>query len=290
MRIFALVCLVAVSAGAQEDEDRAEAERQLETGARLLDQGQPDKARVRYEMAQRLLPDDPRPLLGLARADALRKDCSKALEEIDLYLAREKQPDAKALTVLSQCPRAKKPPPPAQPEPPATPKSAPPAEQPEAKKPRTKLFTVGIEAGLSVPVTSDTLHVDFLGSLELGVLVAPKVGLSVVLMFESLVSRAELTPGSTKLSTLFTENFLAGLEERHLVWKRLLLFGTLAGGFAVDSLHGVVGAGIIHADVGVGWEIGPGEIRLRPLDFSFIFDTSSFGASWRATAGYALHF
>jgi hypothetical protein len=298
MRIFALLCLVAVSAGAQEDEDRAEAERQLESGARLLEQGQADKARVRYEMAQRLLPDDPRPLLGLARADAAGHQCDKALEEIDLYLAKEKQPDPKALTVLSQCPRTKKAPqqqspqqqppqqqPPQQHQPPPT---KPPAEEP--KKPRAKLLTVGLEAGLNVPITSDTLHVDFLGMVELGVTVAPKIGLSVVLLLESLVSRAELTPGSTKLSTLFTENFLLGLEDRYLVWKRLLVFGTLAGGFAVDSFHGVVGAGIIHADVGLGWEIGPGEIRLRPLAFNFIFDTSSFGASWRASAGYAFHF
>jgi hypothetical protein len=295
MRTLALVCLVAVSAGAQEDEDRAEAERQIESGARLLEQGQPDKARVRYEMAQRLLPADPRPLLGLALADAQRKDCPKALEEIDLYLSKEKKPDPKALSVLSQCPRqkpAQAQPPPQAPPPQAPPPQAPPPQAPpqQAKKQRAKLFTLGIEAGLNIPVTSDTLHVDFLGTVELGVTVAPRIGLSVVLLLESLVSRAELTAGSTKLSTLFTENFLFGLEERHLVWRHLLVFGTVAGGFAVDSFHGFVSAGIIHADAGLGWEIGPGEIRLRPLGFNFIFDSSSFGASWRATAGYAFHF
>jgi hypothetical protein len=284
MRCFLLVVLVAGGAGAAEqDEDRTEAERQLEAGSRLLDEGQPEKARLRYEMAGRLLPGDPRPLLGLALSDSARGRCAAALQEIDAYLAKEKQPDSRALTVLSHCPR------PTNANANANALPPPPTPPPVAKR-RRRWFLVDLEAGLNIPVTSDTLHVDFLGTLELGVALSNKIGLDLVLFLESLVSRAPLQPGSSSLTTVFTENIELGLEERRVIWRHLSLFGSLAAGISVDSFHGFVDAGLVHLDLGLGWEIGPGEIRLRPLGFSVIADSSSVGASWRATAGYAFRF
>ena len=72
-----------------------------------------------------------------------------------------------------------------------------------------------------------------------------------------------------------------------MVWRKLAVFGSVAGGISVDSFHGFVKEGALHADAGVAWGIGPGELRLRPLDFAFLVGASDFGASWRATAGYA---
>jgi hypothetical protein len=244
-------------------------------------------------------------LLELAVKDAEAGRCRDALAEVDLYLAKTTQPDARALAVLQKCPRNPQAPQPAQPPPaqPAQPPPAQPAQPPPAqpppepsphapaatKKQRTRRFLIDVEAGLNIPMTSDTLHVDFLGTLELGVALSNKIGLDLVLFAESLVSRAQLTPDSAALSTVYTANLLLGLEERRVVWRKLALFGTAAAGITVDSLQGFVKQGVLHIDVGVGWGLGPGELRLRPLGFSFLVG-DGFGAAWRATAGYAFRF
>jgi hypothetical protein len=249
-------------------------------------------------------------LLDLAVRDADAGRCADALTEVDLYLAKAAQPDARALAVLQKCPRSRQPqptepppPPPSPPPPPPpppqqhqqqhqkqaqtqTPAPPPPEPTPAARK-RPRLFLIDLEVGLNVPMTSSTAHVDFLGTLELGVALSNKIGLDLVLLAESLVSRAQLFNGSTAFSTVFTENLLLGLEERRVVWRKLAVFGTAAAGITVDSFHGFVQQAALHVDVGVAWGIGPGELRLRPLDFTFLVG-DGFGASWRGTVGYAL--
>jgi hypothetical protein len=164
----------------------------------------------------------------------------------------------------------------------------PPPRRVERPRPRRgHIFLLDIGAGLRVPLTSDTVHVDFLGTVELGVALSNRAGLDLVLIAESTVSRAPVQAGSTDNVTVFSENLLLGLEERRQVWRRLTVFGTIAAGITVDSFHGFVAAAVLHADVGLGLVVGPGEFRLRPANFTFLVASDSFGAAYGATAGYA---
>ena len=215
-------------------------------------------------------------VLGMALAEAQLGHCTEALGHLDQYLAATATPSSDAFEVLRRCPRGA---------PPATPAAAP---TPPHK--RGRLFLVDVEAGVNVPLTSGSPQAAFLGTVELGVALSNSVGLDLVLLAESLVSRAVVTAGGN-LSTIFSENLLVGLEERRLVWRRLSVFGTVAGGILVDSYKGFRNAVALHVDAGVGWQLGPGELRLRPLDFGILVETDgTTGASWRGTAGYALRF
>jgi hypothetical protein len=152
------------------------------------------------------------------------------------------------------------------------------------------LFLVDVEAGVNVPLTSGSPQAAFLGTVELGVALSNRIGLDLVLLAESLVSRAALNADGS-LRTIFSENLELGLEERRVVWRRLCVFGTVAAGILVDSYKGFRSAVAMHVDAGVGWQLGPGELRLRPADFGILVETDgTAGASWRATAGYALRF
>ena len=76
-----------------------------------------------------------------------------------------------------------------------------------------------------------------------------------------------------------------------MVWRRLAVFGTVAAGILVDSYKGFRNAVALHFDAGAAWQLGPGELRVRPLDFGVLLETDgTTGASYRATAGYALRF
>jgi hypothetical protein len=134
------------------------------------------------------------------------------------------------------------------------------------------------------------LQAAFLGSLELGVALSNRIGLDLVFLAESLVSRAAVNPDGS-LATIFSENLALGVEERRVVWRRLSVFGTVAVGILVDSYKGFRNAVAMHFDAGAGWQLGPGELRERPVDFGVLVETDgTAGASWRATAGYALRF
>jgi hypothetical protein len=168
---------------------------------------------------------------------------------------------------------------------------APPTSPPATHKPpRQRLFLVGLEAGINVPITSTSPEAAFLGTLELGVALSNRIGLDAVLLFESLVSRAIVTADG-QLSTIYSANLLLGVEERRVVWRRLSVFGTVAAGLLVDSYKGLRSAVALHLDAGLRWRHGPGELRLRPLGFGILIETDgTVGASWRGTAGYALRF
>lgn len=229
-------------------------------------------------------------LLGMALAEAQLGHCPEALAHLDQYLKATDKPSPDAFAVLRRCPRTAAAPTPA----PASAAPRPPAATgvttAPAKQPRPPRFWADLELGLNVPLTAAAPEAAFLGAVEFGVVVAPRVGLAVVLLGESIVSRAEITPGAG-LSTVFSENLVAGVEERRLVWRRLSVFGTVAGGILVDTYKGFRDAVAIHLDAGAGWTLGPGELRLRPLDFGILVETDgTVGASWRATAGYALRF
>ena len=153
-----------------------------------------------------------------------------------------------------------------------------------------RLFLVAVELGINVPITSGSPQAAFLGTIELGVALSNRYGLDLVLLAESLVSRAAVNPDGS-LATVFSENLLLGLEYRRVLWRRLAIFGTVAAGILLDSYKGFRDAVALHFDAGLGWTIGPGEIRLRPVDFGVLVETDgTAGASWRATAGYALRF
>jgi hypothetical protein len=311
-------------AARKKDEDLVEVDRQLAAAERFLKKGEWDRADSRLDMAARLRPDDPRVLLDRARSDAGRGRCPEALAKIDRYLQLVPKPDQKALEVLVRCPRsaeaaapsvgvkpapslaqapAAKPAPVADGAAPATEDDAeapaeeqravePPAEAPphRVERPRAKrghLFLIDLGAGLRVPVISDAVNVDFLGSVTLGVALSNRVGLDLVLIAESTVSRAPVQAGSEDNVTVFSENLLLGLEERRQVWRRLAVFGTIAAGITVDSFHGFVAAAALHADVGLALVVGPGEFRIRPANFSFLVSSDAFGAAYGVTAGYA---
>ena len=218
--------------------------------------------------------DEPERVLGMALAEAQLGHCAEALAHLDQYLAATAKPSPDAFAILRRCPRA-------------TPAAAAPTPTPTRRRRR---FLVGVELGINVPLTAAAPEAAFLGTVELGVALSNRVGLDLVLLGESLVSRAAVTAGGG-LSTIFSENLLLGVEERRLVWRRLSVFGTVAVGVLVDSYKGFRDAVALHADAGAGWVLGPGEVRLRPVDFGVLVETDgTVGASWRATAGYAFRF
>jgi hypothetical protein len=224
--------------------------------------------------------DEPERILGMALAEAQHGHCTEALAHLDQYLAATATPSADAFEIVRRCPRNR----------PADAAPAAPTSAPVAHKPRARWFLVDVELGLNVPITSATPQAAFLGTVELGVAVSNRLGLDVVLLAESLVSRAAVTADG-RLTTIFSENLLAGVEERRVVWRRLSVFGTVAAGILVDSYKGFRSAAALHVDAGVGWTLGPGDLRLRPVDFGILVESDgTVGASWRATAGYALRF
>ena len=222
--------------------------------------------------------DEPERILGMALAEAQLGHCSEALAHLDQYLAATASPSNDAFEVLRRCPRG-------------APAPAPvPTSTPKTHKPRGRLFLVDVEAGVHVPLTGGVREAAFLGAVELGVALSNRIGLDLVLLAESLVSRAAINPDGS-LATVFSENLELGVEERRVVWRRLSVFGTVAGGILVDSYKGFRSAVALHFDAGAGWQLGPGEIRVRPLDFGVLVETDgTTGAAWRATAGYAFRF
>ncbi|MDB4969120.1 MAG: hypothetical protein JWN44_4809 [Myxococcales bacterium] len=240
--------------------------------------------------------DAPERILGMALAEAQLGHCTEALAHLDQYLAATASPSPDAFDIMRRCPRQPGAAPatgsasaPAGATAPASAAAAP-TSAPVAHKPRGRWFLVDVEAGVNVPITSATRQAAFLGTLELGVAVSNRLGLDVVLLAESLVSRAVVTADGL-LSTIFSENLLVGVEERRVIWRRLSVFGTVAIGFLVDSYRGFRSAAALHFDAGVGWTLGPGDLRLRPLDFGVLIESDrTVGASWRGTAGYALRF
>ena len=222
--------------------------------------------------------DEPERILGMALAEAQLGHCNEALAHLDQYLAATASPSNDAFEVLRRCPRG-------------APAAAPvPTSTPKTHKPRGRLFLVDIEAGVHVPLTGGVREAAFLGAVELGVALSNRIGLDLVLLAESLVSRAAINPDGS-LATVFSENLELGVEERRVVWRRLSVFGTVAGGILVDSYKGFRSAVALHFDAGAGWQLGPGEIRVRPLDFGVLVETDgTTGAAWRATAGYAFRF
>ena len=221
--------------------------------------------------------NDAERVLGMALAEAQLGHCAEALGHLDQYLAATATPSSDAFEVLRRCPRQ------------AAPATAP-TPAPATHKPRGRLFLVDVEAGVNVPLTSGSLQAAFLGTLELGVALSNRLGLDLVLIAESLVSRAAVNADGS-LRTIFSENLQLGVEARRVVWRRLSVFGTVALGILVDSYKGFRDAVAMHFDAGAGWQLGPGELRVRPVDFGVLVETDgTAGASWRATAGYALRF
>ena len=226
--------------------------------------------------------DEPERILGMALAEAQLGHCAEALAHLDQYLASTKSPSNDAFEVVRRCPRSATAP--APPAPPA------PTSAPATHKPRGPLFLVDLEAGVNVPLTGGAREAAFLGAVELGVALSNRIGLDLVLLAESLVSRAAINPDGS-FATVFSENIVLGAEERRVVWRRLSVFGTVAAGILVDSYKGFRSAVAMHFDAGAGWQLGPGEIRVRPVDFGVLVETDgTAGASWRATAGYAFRF
>jgi hypothetical protein len=224
---------------------------------------------------------EPERVLGMALAEAQLGHCAEAQAHLDQYLAATKNPSPDAFEVLRRCPRSGAA---------AAAPAATPTPTHSAHAPRGRLFLVGVEAGVNVPLTSGSPQAAFLGTIELGVALSNRIGLDLVLLAESLVSRAAVNPDGS-LRTVFSENLLLGVEERRVVWRRLAVFGTVAGGILVDSYKGFRSAVALHFDAGAAWGIGPGEVRVRPLDFGVLIETDgSVGASWRASAGYAFRF
>ncbi|HEX6836089.1 MAG TPA: hypothetical protein VF334_05920 [Polyangia bacterium] len=222
--------------------------------------------------------DEPERILGMALAEAQLGHCAEALGHLDQYLASTKSPSNDAFEVVRRCPRSTTPPAPL------------PTSAPATHKPRGRLFLVDIEAGVNVPLTGGAREAAFLGAIELGVALSNRIGLDLVLFTESLVSRAAINPDGS-LATVFSENILLGVEERRVVWRRLSVFGTVAAGILVDSSKGFRSAVALHFAAGAGWRQGPGEFRVRPIDFGVLVETDgTAGASWRATAGYAFRF
>src|SRR5689334_4437836 len=164
--------------------------------------------------------DEPERVLGMALAEAQLGHCSEALAHLDQYLAATASPSRDAFEVVRRCPR-----------------QAPPTPAPITHKPRGRLFLVDLEAGVNVPLTGGATEAAFLGVVELGVALSNRIGLDLVLLAESLVSRAAVNADGS-LRTIFSENFVLGLEERRVVWRKLSVFGTVAAGILVDSYKG----------------------------------------------------
>src|SRR5258707_14980238 len=93
--------------------------------------------------------DEPERVLGMALAEAQLGHCSEALGHLDQYLAATATPSSDAFEVLRRCPR-----------------QGAPTPAPVAHKPRGRLFLVGVEAGVNVPLTSGSPQAAFLGTLE----------------------------------------------------------------------------------------------------------------------------
>jgi len=221
--------------------------------------------------------DEPERVLGMALAEAQLGHCSEALAHLDQYLAATENPSKDAFEVVRRCPRQ-------------APQTSPPTPAPVAHKPRGRLFLVDLEAGVNVPLTGGATEAAFLGVVELGVALSNRIGLDLVLLAESLVSRAAVNVDGSQ-RTIFSENLLLGVEERRVVWRKLSVFGTVAAGILVDSYKGFRSAVAMHFDAGAGWQFGPGEFRVRPIDFGVLVETDgTAGASWRGTAGYAFRF
>ncbi|HEY2745941.1 MAG TPA: hypothetical protein VGL86_15000 [Polyangia bacterium] len=229
--------------------------------------------------------DEPERILGMALAEAQLGHCAEALGHLDRYLAATANPSKDAFEVLRKCPRTA--PPVVTPAPAPAPPAAP---TPTHTLHAARLFLVDVELGINVPLTSGSPQAAFLGTLELGVALSNRYGVDLVLLAESLVSRAAINPDGS-LATIYSANLLLGVEERRVVWRRLALFGTVAAGILIDSYKGFRDAVALHFDAGAAWVLGPGEVRLRPVDFGVLIETDgTTGASYRATAGYALRF
>jgi hypothetical protein len=221
--------------------------------------------------------DEPERILGRALAEAQLGHCREALAHLDEYLAATASPSKDAFEIVRRCPRP-------------VPQTSAPTSEPATHKPRGRLFLVDVEAGVNVPLTGGAREAAFLGVVELGVALSSRIGLDLVLLAESLVSRAAVNADGS-LRTIFSENLELGVEERRVVWRRLSVFGTVAAGILVDSYKGFRSAVAMHFDAGAGWQLGPGELRVRPIDFGVLVETDgTAGASWRATAGYAFRF
>src|SRR5262245_42740213 len=106
----------------------------------------------------------PERILGMALAEAQLGHCSEALAHLDQYLAATQQPSPDAFEVLRGCPRQ------------AAPPAAAPTSAPSTHKPRGRLFLIGVEAGVNVPMTSASRQAAFLGTLELGVALSNRIG------------------------------------------------------------------------------------------------------------------
>ena len=209
----------------------------------------------------------------MALAEAQLGHCAEAQAHLDQYLAATKNPvagrvrGAAPLSAEVRAPAAA----------PARAGSAAPTPTHSAHASRGRLFLVDLEAGVNVPLTSGSPQAAFLGRIELGVALSNRIGLDLVLLAESLVSRAAVNPDGS-LRTIFSENLLLGVEERRVVWRRLAVFGTVAAGILVDSYKGFRNAVALHFDAGAAWELGPGEVRVRPLDFGVLVETDGADA------------
>lgn len=222
-------------------------------------------------VATSLFADEPERILGKALAEAELGHCAEALGHLDQYLAATKNPSNDAFEVLRRCPRAN-----------------PPTPAPATHKPRGRWFLIDVELGVGVPLLAP--EAQFVGAVELGIALSNRIGLDLVLLAESVVSRPRLGTDIAQ-RTVFSEDLELGVEERRVVWRKLAIFGTVAAGILVDTYNGFNDGVALHVDAGAAWMIGPGEVRLRPVDFAiFVVTDGSAGASWRATAGYALRF
>jgi len=221
--------------------------------------------------------DEPERVLGKALAEAQLGHCQEALAHLHEYLTATEKPSPDAFEVMRRCQQP-------------VPQTSAPTSEPSAHKPRGRLFLVDLEAGVNVPLTGGAREAAFLGVVELGVALSNRIGLDLVLVAESLVSRAAVNADGS-LRTIFSENLELGVEARRVVWRKLSVFGTVAAGILVDSYKGFRSAVAMHFDAGAGWQFGPGEFRVRPIDFGVLVETDgTAGASWRGTAGYAFRF
>ena len=156
----------------------------------------------------------------MALAEAQLGHCPEALAHLDQYLAATANPSNDAFEILRKCPRGATPPAPVAPPvvTSAPPPPAPPPAPPTPPHKRERLFLVAVELGINVLITSGSPQAAFLGTIELGVALSNRYGLDLVLLAESLVSRAAVNPDGS-LATVFSENLLLGLEYRRVLWR-----------------------------------------------------------------------